>query len=113
MIAPDAADAYEGRVLEAQVARALRRTSFSMWEDEHGVCHGRFAVPHLSGQMLGKALFALDAAEDTDEPVDVRRGVAVTRLLEALTAKDLPTTGGAGATVVVTLTLDPEFRRRT
>ena len=43
---------------------------------------------------------------DPDLPVPVRQGVALTQIIEAVGAHWLPTHGGVGATVVVTMTLD-------
>ena len=43
---------------------------------------------------------------DPDLPTEVRRGIAFTELVEAMAAKDLPNSGGVGATIVVTMTLD-------
>ncbi len=113
VIAPDLAETVEGRVLEAQEAKALRKVSFSMWEDAEGICHGQFRVPHLHGQMLTKALQAFtnparpeDSAIDPDLPTEVRNGLAFTSLLEAIPASWLPKHGGVGATVVVTMTLE-------
>ena len=115
VVAPEVAERFEGQVLEAQEARALRRTTFTMHEDEHGTCHGRFRVPALHGAMLEKMLLAhcspvrpggSDHRIDPDLPTDVRRGVAFTQLLESVTAQALPHSGGVGATVVVTMTLD-------
>ncbi len=45
VIAPEVAETVEGRVLEAQEAKALRKVTFSMWEDAEGICHGQFRVP--------------------------------------------------------------------
>ena len=59
IICPEHAEAYEGTLLEAEEARAARKVSFSMWEDPHGICHGKFAIPRLHGHMLKKALQAL------------------------------------------------------
>ncbi len=47
-----------------------------------------------------------DSGIDPDLPTPVRHGIALTQLLESVSAKDLPRTGGCGATVVVTMTLD-------
>ena len=113
VIAPELAERYEGRLLEAQEARALRKVSFSMWEDAEGICHGRFRVPHLHAQILTKALQAYtnparpgESGIDADLPVEVRHGIAFTQLLEAIPADPLPTHGGCSATVVVTISLD-------
>jgi hypothetical protein len=116
VIAPELADQIEGKALEAEEARALQRTTLTMWEDDEGTTHGRFRIPALHGQMLEKMLLALTAQTrsvstnstgiDPDLPAPVRRGIAFTQILETVDAKDLPTTGGCGATVVVTMTLE-------
>ncbi len=126
VIAPEVAEQFEGRALEREEAQALRRTTLSMWEDDEGTCHGRFRIPTLHGQMLTKMILALaspsrtstqraaegtvhldrDSGIDPDLPTPVRHGIALTQLLEAISADDLPRTGGCGATVVVTMTLE-------
>ena len=50
MIAPDLAEQFEGRALEAEEALALRRTTLTMREDDEGTCHGRFRIPHCTGR---------------------------------------------------------------
>ena len=45
VIAPEVADELVGKQLEAEEARAARRTSLVMWEDDEGTCHGRFRIP--------------------------------------------------------------------
>ena len=113
VIAPEVAEQFEGRALEAEEARALRKVSFSMWEDPEGICHGRFQIPHLHAQILTKALQAFtnparpeESSIDPDLPAEVRNGLAFTSLLEAIPARWLPKHGGVGATVVVTMTLE-------
>ncbi len=113
VVAPDLADAYDGKVLEGQEAAALRRTTLSMREDDQGTCHGRFRIPALHGQILQKMILALcsparHTATDIgdDLPTRVRFGIAFTQLLEAIPAKSLPKAGGCGATIVVTMTLE-------
>src|SRR6478735_6979563 len=59
VIAPDLAEAFDGRALEAEEAKALRRTTFTMWEDDEGTCHGRFRIPALHGEMLKKMILAI------------------------------------------------------
>ena len=59
VIAPDLAEKFDGKALEAEEARALRRTTFTMWEDDEGTCHGRFRIPALHGQMLTKMILAI------------------------------------------------------
>ena len=133
VIAPEVADQFEGKALEREEAQALRRTTLSLWEDDEGTCHGRFRIPALHGQMLTKMILALaspsrprwsnptqspegtaqdtvamdrDSGIDPDLPTPVRHGIALTQLLESINASDLPKTGGCGATVVVTMTLE-------
>ena len=113
VVAPELAERWEGRKLEAQEAKALRKVDFHIWEDREGVCHGKFRVPHLHGQMLGKLLSAytnLDrpdgATIDADLPSCTRNGLAFTELIESITDAKAPRTGGCGATIVVTMTLE-------
>ena len=116
VIAPDLAERFDGRALEAEEARALRRTTFTMFEDDEGTCHGRFRIPAAQGQMLTKMILAIcsptRSASDTssgidpDLPTPVRHGIALTQLIESIPASALPRTGGCDATVVVTMTLD-------
>ena len=59
---PAAADAEEACRLEAEEAHARAVASFTMTDDGHGTCHGRFTVPSLHGAMLRKNLMARAAA---------------------------------------------------
>ena len=59
VLAPELAEKFEGKALEAEESRALRRTTFTMWEDDEGTTHGRFRIPSLHGQMLEKMILAL------------------------------------------------------
>ena len=109
VIAPELAEAFEGRVLEAQEAAAARRTVLMMREDDAGTCHGRFRIPSLHGQMLRKMIQSLHApTTDPGErlPVPVEHGQAFCDLLERIPAHALPRAGGGSATVVVTMTLE-------
>lgn len=102
--------------LEAEEAQAARKTTLSMVEDSQGIAHGRFRIPARHAQMLRKAIQSLTnptrldttagSPIDTDLPSAVRDGIAFTWILEAIDASWLPTHGGTGATVVVTMTLD-------
>ena len=111
VIAPELAERFEGRKLEQDEARARRRASFTMWEDDEGICHGRFDVPSLQGEMLRKMVLAISSYArpsdiDPELPTPVRHGLAFAQLIESISAADLPRTGGCGATVVVTMTLE-------
>ncbi len=104
VIAPDLVDAFEGEQLEAEEARAARKTTFTMLEDDQGVAHGRFEIPARHAQMLRKAIQSLTnptrvgttagSPIDPDLPSAVRDGVAFSEILEAIDASWLPTHGG-------------------
>lgn len=112
VIAPEIGEAHEAKLLEDEERRAAERTRLTYASDGHGMVHGRFSVPALHGAMLAKALQAIDWAQQT--PAEVRRtkptpqaaGEAFTHLLERMSDKDLPSVGGVGATVVVTMDID-------
>ena len=59
VIAPDLAEAYEGKVLADQEAAAARRATFTMREDDAGTCHGRFRIPPSTASGSNKMLMAL------------------------------------------------------
>ena len=115
VIAPELAEKFEGKALEREEAQALRRTTFTMWEDDEGTTHGRFRIQSLHGQMVEKMILALTSPSravgvnstgiDPDLPTPVRHGIAFTQLIETLSSQDLPRAGGCGATIVVTMTL--------
>ncbi len=112
VVAPEVGEAHEAKLLEDEERRAAERTRLTFASDGHGMVHGRFSIPALHGAMLAKAIQALTWA--TQDPAEVRQskptpvaaGQAFTELLERIDAKDLPTVGGVGATVVVTMTID-------
>ncbi len=112
VVAPGVGEAHESKLLEDEERRAAERTRLTFASDGHGMVHGRFSIPALHGAMLAKAIQALTWA--TQDPAEVRQskptpvaaGQAFTELLERIDAKDLPTVGGVGATVVVTMTID-------
>src|SRR4051812_32522489 len=119
VIAPELAEKFEGKLLEHEEARALQRTTLTMWEDDEGTTHGRFRIPTMHGQMLTKMILALTSPAraagatgaaatgiDPDLPTPVRHGIALTQLIESYPAEALPKTGGRSATVVVTMTLE-------
>jgi hypothetical protein len=112
VVAPEVGEAHEAKLLEDEERRAAERTRLTFASDGHGMVHGRFSIPTLHGAMLAKAIQALTwAKQDPAEvrqtrPTPVAAGQAFTELLERMDAKDLPTVGGVGATVVVTMTID-------
>ena len=111
VIAPELAEQLEGQALEREEAEALRRTTFTMRQDDEGTYIGKFRIPALHGQMLEKMQLALtsparECGIDFDLPTPVRHGIAFTQLIENYPAEQLPKTGGCSATVVVTMTLE-------
>ena len=116
---PVAADAEEARRLGAEEADARAAASFSMVDDGHGTCHGRFTVPSLHGAMLAKDLKARVARECRTSRVDStdgeertpmltrhRMGRAFMDYIETRPAASAPKAGGVAATVVVTMELE-------
>jgi hypothetical protein len=104
---------HDAKVLADLEAAAARRTTLVMSQDDAGTVHGRFRIPVLHGQWLKKMILALSSpvrstSTDIDDtlPTDVRHGLALCQLIEAIPAKSLPKAGGTGATIVVTMTLD-------
>ena len=112
VVAPEVGEAHEAKLLEDEERRAAEKTRLTFSSDGHGMVHGRFSIPALHGAMLAKAIQALTwAKQDPAEvrqtrPTPVAAGQAFTELLERMDAKDLPSVGGVGATVVVTMTID-------
>ncbi|WP_197025402.1 HNH endonuclease signature motif containing protein [Nocardioides sp. URHA0032] len=118
VVAPDLADEYEAKQLAREEADALLATTFTMVDDGHGKCHGRFTVPSVHGAALKKMLLAIAAPQHrtaTDGPAAAgavprpgreRLGRAFCELLERYPAHQLPQTGGVSATIVVTMTLE-------
>ena len=112
VVAPEVGEAHEAKLLEDEERRAAEKTRLTFASDGHGMVHGRFSIPALHGAMLAKAIQALTWA--TQDPTEVRQtrptpvaaGQAFTELLERMDAADLPSVGGVGATVVVTMTID-------
>ena len=116
---PEAADAEEARRLEREERDAEAAASFSLTDDGHGVCHGRFTAPSRYGAMLMKDLKARVArdlktctsqAGDGERPSSRlgrhRLGRAFMDYVEARSACPAPTTGGVAATVVVTMDIE-------
>jgi hypothetical protein len=108
---PAAADAEEARRLAAEEADARAAASFTMADDGHGTCHGRFTIPSLHGSILRKHLMALAAPKRNPDvpsstPSRHRLGQAFCEYLETRPDDTVPHSGGLAATVVVTMTLE-------
>ncbi|QDH11210.1 DUF222 domain-containing protein [Nocardioides dongxiaopingii] len=114
---PDKADEHEARLLEAEEARARKRTALTMWDDGEELAHGRFTLPSAQASMLRKALTAIVAPKhvraehgagsyDHERPTAERLGQAFGEYVERYPTDQLPAMGGVNATVVVTMTLE-------
>ncbi|WP_340540532.1 HNH endonuclease signature motif containing protein [Nocardioides sp. GXZ039] len=117
VVDPARADEHEARLLEAEEARARKQTSFSMYDDDQGLTHGRFTLPAAQGSMLRKALTALAAPKhvratdgagsyDYAKPTPQKLGQAFAEYVERFPTEKLPKAGGLNATVIVTMQLD-------
>ncbi|MGI8645269.1 MAG: HNH endonuclease signature motif containing protein, partial [Nocardioides sp.] len=119
VVAPQVGEAHEARLLEKEEADAQAAGSFTMSEDGHGQCHGRFRIPALHGAMLRKHLLAIAAPKHraaTGQPVAGRElptrhrmGQAFCDYIESRRPDTVTDAGGVAATVVVTMGLDALF----
>ena len=95
-------------MLEAEEHAARAAASFTMVEDGHGRCHGRFTIPALHGQMLRKHLLAHAPTTEAgrEQQTKHRLGEAFCEYVETRPAGSVGKAGGVCATVVVTMTLE-------
>ncbi len=127
VVAPDAADDYEARLLARQERQARAAARFWARARGDGKTRGGFCIPDAQAGMLQTALDALVSSRATErapsddvsdrEPVDPdldqerlpyeqRLGLAFCELIEHLPVGELPDLGRA--TPVLTVTLDPD-----
>ncbi len=111
VVLPEVGEAHEARLLEAEEAKAREAASFTMSEDGHGQCRGRFNIPALLGEMLRLAApkhraAAGEPVASRELPTRHRMGLAFCEYLESRREDTAPDAGGMAATVVVTMTLD-------
>ena len=78
VIDPDLADAEEAKRLEAEEVAARAAASFTIADDGHGQCHGRFTLPRVHGAMLRDALVQVAGPPPTKH----RLGEAFMTLIE-------------------------------
>ena len=62
MVAPEIAEEHELKALQRQEALAEEACRFTIADDGHGRCHGRFTLPSPVGAMLKQAVLAIYAA---------------------------------------------------
>ncbi len=117
VVAPQVGETHEQRRLAAEEAHAASTASFSMVDDGHGRCHGRFTLPTLHGRLLREHLHALASPRrhptvpGTDEPprpLATREslGQALMEYVESYPTDRLPTSAGTGLSLTVILDLD-------
>ncbi len=107
VVAPEVADAHQLAALERQEALAVESCRFTMSDDGHGLCHGRFTVPTVVGAMLKQGVLAINSPKHrhhTGTPKGL--GHAFCEYVTRYPLDRLPHTGGVDATVVVTMTLE-------
>lgn len=121
VLAPEIAEELEKRLLEQEERRARETSRFTMSDDGHGSCYGRFKIPTLEGAMLRKHLEAIAAPKHraaTGDPATepdtgsgavsrpLRMGQAFCEYIRTREAQGTPKAGGVAATVTVTMSLE-------
>lgn len=113
VIAPDLADAEEGKLLEAEERRALERASLRAKRLGDGRTRVTITVPDATATRLSTYLEAFASPRHGDRPGEGDRiphhrklGQAFCGFLEAVDPQRLPLHGGDATTVLVTVTLE-------
>ena len=110
----DEADAAENETIQERERRARASARFRQWDNHDGTHSGDFKIPDAQFDRLKAALDAIAAprrshlADEDSRPTDSthRMGMAFADLCDHLPTDSLPSAGGAGATVTVTLDLE-------
>src|SRR4029077_21201728 len=107
VVAPEIAEAHELKTLQRQEAHAEEACRFTIADDGHGLCHGRFTLPSHVGAMLKQAVLAYSAPKHRHHSGTPKGlGHAFSEYVTRYPVDRLPQTGGVDATVVVTMTLE-------
>ena len=107
VVAPDIAEDHERKALERQEALAEEACRFTITDDGHGLCHGRFTLPTPVGAMLKQSVLAMNAPKHRAHSGTPKGlGHAFCEYVTRYPVDRLPHAGGVDATVVVTMTLD-------
>ena len=107
VVAPEIAEAHELKALQRQEALAEEACRFTIADDGHGLCHGRFTLPAPVGAMLKQAVLAINAPKHRRHSGTPKGlGHAFCEYVTRYPIDRLPHAGGVDATVVVTMTLD-------
>jgi len=107
VVAPEIAEAHELQALQRQEALAEEACRFTIADDGHGLCHGRFTLPSPVGAMLKQAVLAINSPRHRHHSGTPKGlGHAFCEYVTRYPADRLPQAGGVDATVVVTMTLE-------
>ena len=107
VVAPEIAEEHELKALQRQEALAEEACRFTIADDGHGLCHGRFTLPSHVGAMLKQAVLAINSPRHRRHSGTPKGlGHAFCEYVTRYPADRLPQAGGVDATVVVTMTLD-------
>ena len=107
VVAPEIAEEHERKALERQETLAEKACRFTIVDDGHGLCHGRFTLPAPVGAMLKQAVLAMNAPKHRHHSGTPKGlGHAFCEYVTRYPLDRLPQAGGVDATVVVTMTLE-------
>lgn len=117
IVATEVGESQEAKKLADEEAKADATLDFTLVDDGHGRCRGRFTLPSHVGKMLKRHLLALanpqrhdEADLKTDEgewkPMPRRLAEAMVEYVERYAADRTPHSGGVNATIVITMTLE-------
>ena len=107
VVAPEIAEEHELKALQRQEALAEEACRFTIADDGHGLCHGRFTLPSHVGAMLKQAVLAINSPKHRQHSGTPKGlGHAFSEYVTRYPVDRLPQAGGVDATVVVTMTLE-------
>ncbi len=107
VVAPEIAEAHELQALQRQEALAEEACRFTIADDGHGLCHGRFTLPSHVGAMLKQAVLAINSPKHRHHSGTPKGlGHAFSEYVTRYPVDRLPQAGGVDATIVVTMTLE-------
>ena len=107
VVAPEIAEEHQLKALQRHEALADEACRFSIAEDGHGLCHGRFTLPSHVGAMLKQAVLAINSPKHRHHSGTPKGlGHAFCEYVTRYPVDRLPQAGGVDATIVVTMTLE-------
>ena len=107
VVAPEIAEEHELKALQRQEALAEEACRFTIADDGHGLCHGRFTLPAPVGAMLKQAVLAINSPKHRHHSGTPKGlGHAFCEYVTRYPIDRLPQAGGVDATIVVTMTLE-------